>query len=131
MMALEITLPPLIPRAVLFGNPEKAGPQISPDGTRLAYLAPENGVLNVWVRTLGLEDDAVVTSDTLRGIRGYFWQGDSQVFRRAKSPTRSRPRRRRGSGTSGRASSPTMSPMSTVRSISQAPSRTLSTRRSK
>ena len=53
-------LPPLIPRAVLFGNPEKTGPQISPDGTKLAYLAPQDGVLNVWVRTLGQTDDRPV-----------------------------------------------------------------------
>ena len=80
-MALDETrlaaLPPLIPRQVLFGNPEKTGPQISPDGRCLAYLAPQDGVLNVWVRTLGQEDDTVVTSDTLRGIRAFFWQPDS------------------------------------------------------
>ena len=76
-MASNSTLTPLIPRAVLFGNPEKTEPQISPDGKKLAYLAPQNGVMNVWVRTLGLEDDAVITNDTLRGIRGFFWQGDS------------------------------------------------------
>ena len=70
-------LPPLIPRAVLFGNPEKTGPQLSPDGTKLAYLAPQDGVLNVWVRTLGQTDDRVVTRDTQRGIRSFFWQGDS------------------------------------------------------
>ena len=44
---------PLIPREVLFGNPERADPQISPDGTQLGYLAPVDGVLNVWIRTLG------------------------------------------------------------------------------
>ncbi len=65
-----------IPRTVLFGNPEKAAPQISPDGTKLAYLAPHNGVLNVWVRTLGQTDDHVVTDDQKRGIRRYFWQPD-------------------------------------------------------
>lgn len=70
-------LPPLIPREVLFGNPEKAGPQISPDGTKLAFLAPQDGVLNVWVRTLGQEDDQVVTDDKKRGIRSYFWRQDS------------------------------------------------------
>ena len=37
---------PLIPREVLFGNPERANPQISPDGTQLGYLAPVDGVLN-------------------------------------------------------------------------------------
>lgn len=66
-------LPPLIPREILFGNPERAMPQISPDGKRLAYLAPSNGVLNVWVRTIGQQDDTVITNDTKRGIRQYFW----------------------------------------------------------
>lgn len=71
-------LPPLIPRTTLFGNPEKASPQISPDGKRLGYLAPVNNVLNVWIRTVGKEDDQVVTKDTLRGIRIYFWAEDNQ-----------------------------------------------------
>ena len=66
-------LPPLIPRQVLFGNPDRTSPQISPDGKMLAYIAPDAGVLNVWVRTLGKEDDRVVTRDRVRGIRGYFW----------------------------------------------------------
>ncbi len=76
----EQDLPPgMIPRALLFGNPEKALPQISPDGRRLAYLAPnKDGVQNVWVRTVGKEDDEVVTSDKKRGIRDYSWQWDSE-----------------------------------------------------
>src|SRR5262245_11869563 len=69
----------LIPRAALFGNPERAQPRLSPDGTRLAYLAPKDGVLNVWVRSVGKDDDAQpVTSDTKRGIRVFLWQRDSQ-----------------------------------------------------
>ena len=44
---------PLIPRKVLFGNPEKVAPRLSPDGERLAYLAPKDGVLNVWVGPVG------------------------------------------------------------------------------
>ena len=43
----------LIPREVLFGNPERVSPQISPDGTRLAWIAPRDGVLNVWVAPIG------------------------------------------------------------------------------
>ena len=70
-------LPQLIPRSVLFGNPQRAAPRISPDGKTIAYLAPEKGVLNVWVRSVGQTDDRVVTSDTYRGIRSYFWQPDS------------------------------------------------------
>jgi dipeptidyl aminopeptidase/acylaminoacyl peptidase len=69
---------PLIPRAVLFGNPDKAAAQLSPDGKHLAYLAPVNGVLNVFV---GPSDDITqakpVTQDTKRGIRNYFWAYDN------------------------------------------------------
>jgi dipeptidyl aminopeptidase/acylaminoacyl peptidase len=68
----------LIPRSVLFGNPERSSPDISPDGTMLAYLAPDQGVLNVWVRTLGKTDDRVITNDRKRGIRNFVWQYDSQ-----------------------------------------------------
>lgn len=67
----------LIPRKVLFGNPEKATPKVSPDGTRIAYLAPADGVLNVWVRTIGADDDKQVTADKDRGVRIYFWAHDA------------------------------------------------------
>jgi len=70
--------PELIPREVLFGNPVKTNPLISPDGKMMAYLAPVKNVLNVWVKTIGKEDDRVVTKDTDRGIRRYFWAGDSK-----------------------------------------------------
>src|SRR6185369_10838751 len=70
--------PSLIPREILFGNPERAAPQISLDGKMLAYLAPVNGVLNVWVRTVGQNDDRAVTADTKRGIYGFIWQADCQ-----------------------------------------------------
>jgi len=75
---LAFDLPPLIPRDDLFGNPEKSSPQISPDGTRLAYLAPDEGVLNVWLRTVGQEDDRVITRDRKRGVRMYLWAYDGQ-----------------------------------------------------
>ncbi|MBY0524473.1 MAG: S9 family peptidase, partial [Gemmataceae bacterium] len=74
LLSARAELPPLIPRQVLFGNPVKASPQISPDGKRLAYLAPDkNDVLQVWVQTLGKEDARMVTADKKRGIRSYFW----------------------------------------------------------
>lgn len=72
-------LPQLIPREVLFGNPVKTGAQISPNGKMLAYVAPdEKGVMNLWVRTLGRNDDRVVTADKKRGIEAYDWQQDSE-----------------------------------------------------
>jgi dipeptidyl aminopeptidase/acylaminoacyl peptidase len=68
----------LIPRRILFGNPQKASPQISPDGTRMAYLAPVNDVLNVWVGTIGEDNYAPVTKDEERGIRFYAWAADNK-----------------------------------------------------
>src|SRR5579872_2560199 len=75
---LSFASPPIIPREDLFGNPEKASPQIAPDGTRLAYLAPDEGVLNVWVQTVGQDDARVVTRDRKRGIRMYLWAYDNR-----------------------------------------------------
>jgi dipeptidyl aminopeptidase/acylaminoacyl peptidase len=69
---------PLIPREVLFGNPAKASPQISPDGTRMAYLAPTDGVLNIWVGDMGQENYRPVTYDRDRGVRVYFWAHDGR-----------------------------------------------------
>jgi len=64
----------LISRNVLFDNPDKASLSISPDGKYLSYLAPVNGVLNVWVVPKDdLSKAVAVTKDTLRGIRIYFW----------------------------------------------------------
>ena len=37
----------------LFGNPDKSSPRLSSDGKRLAYLAPVEGVMNVWVGPAG------------------------------------------------------------------------------
>jgi len=79
----------LIPRDVLFGNPERVSPHISPDGTRMAWIAPREGVLNVWVAPIraagspegsGVDWDAaaVVTDDRDRGIRAYTWAKDGR-----------------------------------------------------
>src|SRR5215210_6884140 len=82
MTDLETSLPPLIPRSVLFGNPERAQPRLSPDGRRLTYLAPVEGVLNVWVgpvdSPVGGEEYRPVTKDEKRGIRIYLWAEDNK-----------------------------------------------------
>ncbi len=65
---------PLIPRTVLFGNPDKAAPRLSPDGSQLAFLAPLDGVLNIWVApATDITAARPVTRDTGRGIMIYFW----------------------------------------------------------
>ena len=80
----------LIPRRVLFGNPERTSPRISPDGTRLAWIAPRDGVLNVWVAPVGRADtDAgeagvewgaaqAITDDKDRGVRVFMWAQDGR-----------------------------------------------------
>ncbi|HEX7699196.1 MAG TPA: S9 family peptidase, partial [Kofleriaceae bacterium] len=64
----------LIPRSVLFGNPDRTNVQISPDGKQLSWLAPKDGVMNVWIAPIDKLDQAkAVTSDTKRPIRSYMW----------------------------------------------------------
>jgi dipeptidyl aminopeptidase/acylaminoacyl peptidase len=64
----------LISRDALFGNPEKLAVQMSPDGKYLSWVAPLDGVLNIWVAPAGdLAKAKAVTDDKARGIRSYFW----------------------------------------------------------
>ncbi|MBI3297095.1 MAG: S9 family peptidase [Elusimicrobia bacterium] len=78
----------LIERELLFGNPVKAAPKVSPDGRRLAFLAPDEGVLNVWLAdsTAPGAPARPVTRDRGRGIRAYFWacDGKSLVYAQDK-----------------------------------------------
>src|SRR6516165_5496894 len=74
-------LPPLIPRDILFGNPERANPRISPDGKHLAWLAPDSkNVLQVWVKPLEAKEGKIVTHDKKRGIRNYSWAPNSNAI---------------------------------------------------
>lgn len=64
----------LIPRKTLFGNPDKVSVKLSPDGKYLSYIAPLNGVLNVYVAPSDdLSKAKAITNDTGRGIRTYTW----------------------------------------------------------
>ena len=70
---------PLIGRRLLFGNPDKESPRISPDGKQIAFLAPRDGVMNVWVAPIAEPDKATpVTNDKVRGIRNYDWTYTNQ-----------------------------------------------------
>lgn len=64
----------LIPRDVLFGNPDRISVSVSPDGLYLSYVAPLEGVLNVFVAPLDQpEKGRPVTFDTHRGVRSMQW----------------------------------------------------------
>jgi dipeptidyl aminopeptidase/acylaminoacyl peptidase len=74
-----VPLPPLIPRSVLFGNPDHASPTVSPDGTLLGWVAPEDGVLNVWVQPVdGAAPARAITHDRDRGVRSYAFCHDDK-----------------------------------------------------
>lgn len=65
---------PLIPRDVFFGNPDFAAVRMSPDGTRISYLAEHGGVLNVFVGPIDDPSKAQpVTDATARPIMSYYW----------------------------------------------------------
>ncbi len=68
----------LIPREALFGNPERAAGRLSPDGKWLSWIAPSEGVLNIWVApTAEPSKSRVITHEKTRPIRSYFWAPNS------------------------------------------------------
>ena len=71
---------PLIPRAALFGNPTRAQGLISPDGQGLSWIAPRDGVLNIWVAPASDPEAArAITAATERPIRQHFWAPDASA----------------------------------------------------
>jgi dipeptidyl aminopeptidase/acylaminoacyl peptidase len=77
--AAPVTTVPLIERAKFFGNPTKAGSKISPDGKWLSWIAPRDGVMNLWVAPLSdLSKAKPLTAETKRPIRSMFWAPDSK-----------------------------------------------------
>src|SRR3954468_9238252 len=69
---------PLIAREKLFGNPSRAAGRLSPDGKWLSWIAPRDGVLNIWVAPASdMAAAKPLTAEKVRPIRGYFWSPDS------------------------------------------------------
>lgn len=64
----------LIPRSMIFSDPERTEVQISRDGKYLSYMAPYDGVLNIWV---GKVDDPqsmrAITHNKKRRVASYSW----------------------------------------------------------
>lgn len=79
-MTTQLTLPDLISVEEFFRQPEKGGAQISPDGTRIAYLAARQDLknrLNIWVQDLDSDEPArCVTADGTRSVLHFAWTDD-------------------------------------------------------
>jgi dipeptidyl aminopeptidase/acylaminoacyl peptidase len=72
-------LPPLIPREILFSNPARTDPKISPDGSQLCWLAPDkSNTLNVWASALDGTNAHCVTNETGDPIEWYTWAADAK-----------------------------------------------------
>lgn len=72
---------PLIEREKLFGNPDKAQLRVSPDGKWLSWLAPRDGVLNIWLAPVGDPAKAKpMTAEKLRPIGQHFWSPDGSML---------------------------------------------------
>jgi dipeptidyl aminopeptidase/acylaminoacyl peptidase len=80
--AAQSALPPLIDREIFFGNPEIASAQISPDGKYIAFRKPYKDTMNLWVKRADepFERARLITSETKRPIRGYFWSRDGKYI---------------------------------------------------
>jgi hypothetical protein len=61
-------------RTVLFADSDRTKVQLSPNGQYITYLAPSQGILNIW---LGHPNNPIefkpVTDNTNRGISEYLW----------------------------------------------------------
>jgi len=75
-------LPPLIDREILFGNPEIAGAQISPDGKFIAFRKPYKDTMNIWVKRADepFEKARLITNETKRPIPNFFWSRDGKFI---------------------------------------------------
>ena len=75
-------LPPIIDRELLFGNPEIAAPQLSPDGKYVAFLKPWKDTRNVYVKGVDEPFSAarLLTTEAKRPVAGYFWTRDSKYI---------------------------------------------------
>ena len=77
--ALAQTTAPLIERTKLFGNPSRAAGQLSPDGRHISWLAPRDGVMNIWVAPVANPSAGrALTAEKTRPIRQHFWAPDAK-----------------------------------------------------
>lgn len=68
----------LIPRQVLFADPDKIQVKLSPDGQTIAYLGPDQGALNLWLAPLDALEKAVGVTKSEHPIRDYWWTPDGK-----------------------------------------------------
>src|SRR6266513_752858 len=77
--SVHAEMPALIPCEILFGNPERTEPQVSPDGSQVSWLAPDqNNTLNVWTSALDGANPRCMTNEKGDPIEWYAWSADGK-----------------------------------------------------
>src|SRR6266513_5324915 len=77
--SVHAEMPALIPCEILFGNPERIEPQVSPDGSQVSWLAPDqNNTLNVWTSALDGANPRCMTNEKGDPIEWYAWSADGK-----------------------------------------------------
>jgi dipeptidyl aminopeptidase/acylaminoacyl peptidase len=88
LSAPEASAPPMIARADLFADAARSAGQISPRGDRVAFLAPRDGVANIWVLSVdAMEETRPVTDDAGRGVGAPVWALDNTTLLYLKDET--------------------------------------------
>ncbi|MGA2169940.1 MAG: alpha/beta fold hydrolase [Terracidiphilus sp.] len=75
-------VPPLIDRELIFGNPEIAAAELSPNGQYIAFLKPWKDTRNVYVKAVGEPFSAarLLTTENKRPVPGFLWSRDSKYI---------------------------------------------------
>ena len=69
----------VLARKLVFGNPDRVAPIVSPDGKQLGWLAPKDGVLNIHVAAVAnVQQAKAVTAEKNRPITGFTWGFDNR-----------------------------------------------------
>jgi dipeptidyl aminopeptidase/acylaminoacyl peptidase len=76
------TLPPIIDRELLFGDPEISSAQLSPDGQYVAFLKPWKETRNIYVKKTSepFSSARLITTETARPVAGFLWTRDARFI---------------------------------------------------
>lgn len=69
-----------LPLEHFFRNAQEAAFQLSPDGRLLAYMAPHNDRMNIFVKPTAGGEAVRLTDETERSVAGYMWADNGRLL---------------------------------------------------
>jgi len=68
----------LLPRTVALGDPDRADVQVSPDGKRIGWIGPVDGVAALWIAPAeDVKKAEAIAPDPAGGVRAWWWTSGS------------------------------------------------------